>query len=173
MDLADICDAGSKSGWPSSKPWINSDAWQNTYLALSVRIADGRIDIGRPLHGLAYRTARNLFLSERRRERRLSAITEEQVDRYGAAEERSPEELAEASRRGDVLRGNLTRLAATGRLSETDLLILTRRYIDEWSAKEVGGATGIAVDNVRQICARRCRLLRSELSDLGLDGEAA
>jgi RNA polymerase sigma factor (sigma-70 family) len=172
IELAAICDAGSRSSWPSSKQWVNSEAWQNTYMALSTRIAKGTIEVDRPLRGLAYKTARNFFLSERRRERRLSAIGDEQVERHGAGEVRSPDELAEAERRGEVLRSNLVKLAIAGKVSESDLFILARRYVDEWSASEVAGATGLAADNVRQICARRCRLLRQELAGMGLEETA-
>jgi DNA-directed RNA polymerase specialized sigma24 family protein len=172
LELATICDAGRKSDRRSGTPWANSDAWQNTYLTLSARIADGRVDVDRPIRGLAYVTARNFFISEKRRDRRLIAIGDVQHEHFGAGSERSPEDLAEARRRGEVLRGHLVRLAAAGKLSPTDLLILIRRYVDGWSAAEVAEATGLGVDNVRQICARRRRLLRAELSDLGL-GEVA
>jgi DNA-directed RNA polymerase specialized sigma24 family protein len=148
---------------------MNSDAWQNTYMTLAARIAEGAVDVERPLRGLAHTTARNFFLSERRRDRRLIAIADEQVERYGAGAVRSTEELAEAARRGEVLRGHLVRLAAAGKLTPSDLIILTRRYVDGWSAAEVAEAMGLGVDNVRQICARRRRLLRTELAGLGLD----
>ncbi len=128
--------------------------------------------MNRPLRGLAYVTARNLFLSERRRDRRLVAIADEQVERHGTGMGRPPEDLAEAARQGEVLRGHLVRLAAGGKLSPIDLLILTRRYVDGWSAAEVAEATGLGIDNVRQICTRRRRLLRSELAGLGLDDVA-
>lgn len=152
---------------------MNSDAWQNAYIALSSGIAEGTIDVERPLRGLAYVTARNFFLSEKRRDRRLVAIADEQVERYGVGVGRSPEEMAEATRRGEVLRGNLVRLAAAEKLSPTDLVILTRRYVDGWSVAEVAEATGLTIDNVRQICTRRRRLLRDELAGLGLDEAAA
>lgn len=169
LELAEICDAGSKSDRQSGMPWVSSDAWQNTYLTLSARIAEGRVDVDRPLRGLAYVTARNFFISEKRRDRRLVAIADEQVERFGVGAERSPEEQADAARRGEVLRGHLVRLATAGKLSPSDLVILTRRYVDGWSAAEVAEAMGLGIDNVRQICARRRRLLRAELSGLGLD----
>jgi DNA-directed RNA polymerase specialized sigma24 family protein len=169
IELAQICEEGRLSGRPSSKPWLNNDAWQNTYLALAARIADGRVDIGRPLHGLAYTTARHFFLSECRRLRRFAELNEEHVQRFNAGDERTPAELASASRRGELLRGNLVRLTQTGKLSERDLVILTQRYVEERGASAVAGAVGIGADNVRQICARRCRLLREELAGQGIE----
>jgi DNA-directed RNA polymerase specialized sigma24 family protein len=169
LDLAEICERGRKSGRPSANPWLNGDAWQNAYLALAARIPSGAIDIDRPLDGLAYTTARNFFLSECRRLRRFSELSDEHVHRLDTSEERAPEEWAEASRQGEVLRGGVTALFAAGRLSRVDLAILIGRYVDEWSSKEVADVAGISVDNVRQICARRCRLLRGELAGRGLD----
>jgi DNA-directed RNA polymerase specialized sigma24 family protein len=141
-------------------------------MALAVRIRDGRVDVTRPLHALARRTARNFFLDECRRQRRLTAIGSEQIERWGAGAGRPPEESAEALRQGEALRGGLIGLIERGKLNETDLLVLIRRYVDEWSADEVAGATGLGAENVRQICTRRRRLLRSEFADMELEETA-
>ena len=74
---------------------MNSDAWQNAYITLSARIAAGTVDVDRPLKGLAYVTARNFFLSEQRRNRRLVAIADEQVERYWGGDGPLAEDLVE------------------------------------------------------------------------------
>jgi len=172
IDLASICEEGRRSGMPSSKPWLNDEAWQNAYVALAARISDGRVDIERPLGGLAFTTARNFFRTEHRRQRRFAELSDEQLWRLAASEERPVEDAAEASRRGEVLRRQLARLVGSGKLNEADLTILRRRYVDEWSASEVAGSARLRVDNVRQICARRCRLLRRELGGRGIEDVA-
>gem|GEM_PF-4195712 len=172
-ELARICSEGSRSGRLSNRAWMNHDAWQNAYLALAPRIAAGRVDLDRPLRGLAYVTARNFYISECRREGRCSRLTEDRVHRYNAGEERLPEEQAEASRRGAVLRECMVELAGRGKLSETDVAILVRRYVDEWSVSEVARSVRLTADNVRQISLRRRQLLRKELEGRELEEPVA
>ncbi len=167
-ELARICEQGGKSTWPSRDPWQNSDAWQNAYLALAAHIADGKVDLDRPLRPLARTTARRFFLTDCRQRGRLSELTDAQLHRFHLGEETSLEDHVEASRRGDALRTAMLGLVGEGSLSEADLAILTRRYVDEWSAKEVAGTMGLGVANVRQICARRRQVLRQALAEQGL-----
>lgn len=167
-ELAEVCERGQRSGWPSRDPWRNGEAWQNTYVALAARILDGRVDVERPLGPLARLAAKRFFLSERRGQQRLSELTEADLHRFHLGEERTLEEEAESSRRGDALRVALIAQLDAGNLSEADLTVLTRRYVDEWGAAEVADAMGLGIANVRQICSRRCQLLRTALTQQGL-----
>ena len=167
-ELAEVCDVGGSSGWPSRDPWHNSEAWQNTYVTLAVRIIDGRVDVDRPLGPLARLAAWRFMISERRRQRRVTQLTDLQLHRFHLGEEQTPEEEAEGSRRGNMLRVALLKQIDAGSLSEVDLTILIRRYVDEWGAAEVADAMGISPANVRKICSRRCSLLREELLELGM-----
>jgi DNA-directed RNA polymerase specialized sigma24 family protein len=171
-ELAEVCERGRKSGWPSRDPWRNGEAWQNTYVALATRILDGRVDVDRPLGPLARLAARRFFLSERRGQQRLTELTDTQLHRFHLGEERTLEEEAESARRGDALRVALIDQLDAGNLSEADLAILTRRYVDEWGAAEVADAMGLGIANVRQICTRRCQLLREALAAQGLPATA-
>lgn len=172
-DLARICEQERRSAWPSIDPWRNADAWQDAYIALATRIQDGRVDIDRPLGPLARKTARNFFLSECRRQRRFSSLSDVQLQRY-LGEGPSLEEQAEASRRGDALRVTMLRLCADGELDARDVGVLIGRYAEERPAAEVGASLGIGTANVRQLCARRCKLLREALRRQGLEpGEAS
>jgi RNA polymerase sigma factor (sigma-70 family) len=167
-ELAEVCDIGGSSGWPSRDPWHNREAWQNTYVALATRIMDGRVDVDRPLGPLARLAAWRFMISERRRQQRVTQLTDLQLHRFHLGDERTPEEEAEGSRRGDMLRLVLLNQLDAGSLSEADLMILIRRYVDEWGASEVAEAMGISPANVRKICSRRRLLLRQELVELGL-----
>jgi DNA-directed RNA polymerase specialized sigma24 family protein len=169
IDLARICKKGSESKRPSGKPWLNADAWQNTYVTLADRISDGRVDIGRPLEPLAQITARRFFLTDCRRLARFSALTETQLHRFNLGEEALPEEQVEAARSGEMLHAGVARLRAEGRLSDAEVEILTRRYVGGWSSGEVATAAGLAAENVRQVCSRRCGLLRATLAGQGLE----
>jgi len=173
VDLAGICKAGTESAFPCREPWLNADAWHNTYVALAARISDGRVDIERPLGPLAKLTAYRFFLSERRRMRRLSALTEEQLHRVSLGDESPPEERAEAARRARALREAIESLRVEGRLSEAEVGMLWRRYVEEWRSPEVAAAAGLTADNVRQICTRRCALLRLALAGQDLEEAAA
>lgn len=167
-ELAEVCDRGRSSGWPSRDHWQNSEAWQNAYVALATRIVDGRVDVDRPLAALARLTAWRLLASERRRQRRVMQLTEAQLHRFHLGEERTPEEETESACRGDALRAALLAQVGMGNLSDVDLTILIRRYVDEWGTAEVAAATGLTPANVRKICSRRCHLLREELIKLGI-----
>ena len=167
-ELAEVCDTGRSSGWPSRDPWRNSEAWQNTYVALATRIIDGRVDVDRPLSPLARLSAWRFMINEQRRQQRVVQLTEPQQHRFHLGEERTLEEMAEDSRRNDVLRLALLRQIDAGKLSDVDMTILIRRYVDEWGASEVAEAMGISPANVRKICSRRCLMLRDELLELGL-----
>lgn len=168
-ELAEVCDRGLSSGWPSRDHWQNGEVWQNTYVVLSTRILDGRVSVDRPLAPLARLTAWRLLASERRRQRRVTQLTEVQLHRFHVGEERTPEEEAESARQRDALRVALLTQLGRGNLSEVDLTILIRRYVDEWGAAEVAAATGLSTANVRKICSRRCHLLKKELVKLGID----
>lgn len=167
-ELAEVCERGRSSGWPSRDPWQNSDAWQSTYVALATRIIDGRVDVDRVLGPLARLAAWRFFLSERRRQQRVTELTDAQLHRFHLGEERTLEEEAESARRGDALRVALLGQLDAGNLSEADLAILARRYVDDWGATEVADAMGLSIANVRQICSRRCLLLREVLTKQGL-----
>jgi len=171
-ELAETCRHGSESSWPSPHRSRNADIWQSTYEKLAVRIADGRVDIDRPLKPLARLTARRLLLSEHRRQRRFSRLNELQLHRFNLGDGLPPEDYVERGRRREAFRLATARLVAEGRLGEVDLEILQARYVGERSSDEVAGAFGVSAENVRQICARRRALLRAELSGLDLE-EAA
>ncbi len=167
-ELAEVCDRGLGSGWPSRDHWQNGEVWQNTYVALSTRILDGRVDVDRPLAALARLTAWRLLVSERRRQRRVTHLTDVQLHRFHMGEERTPEEEVESASRGEALQVALLTQLGQGNLSDVDLTVLIRRYVDEWEAAEVAAATGLSPANVRKICSRRCHLLREELVKLGI-----
>lgn len=167
-ELAEICERGRKSGWPSRDPWQNGEAWQNTYVALATRILDGRVGVDRPLGPLARLVARRFLLTEWRFQQRVTELTDAQLHRFNLGEGCTLEEEAESARRGDVLRTALLEQLAAGNLSRTDLAILTRRYVDDWGASEVADMAGLSIANVRQICSRRCVLLREVLAGQGL-----
>lgn len=171
-ELAEVCDRGRSSGWPSRDHWQNGEVWQSAYVALATRILDGRVDVDRPLAALARLTAWRLLVSERRRQKRVMQLTEVQLHRFHVGEERSLEEHAESVSRGDALRIALLSQLGQGNLTEVDLTILIRRYVDEWGAAEVASATGLSPANVRKICSRRCDLLRQELAKHGIAPEA-
>jgi len=173
IELAQICKQGGQSGWPSAEEATNADAWQNTYEKLAARISDGRVDADRPLKPLARLTAKRLFLSDLRRQRRLSALSATQLHRFNLGEETPPEERAERARGGAALRAGCKRLQAEGRLSGEEAEILRRRYVEEWSSGEVAAAMDTTAANVRQVCARRRGLIRAELSGQDLEESAA
>jgi DNA-directed RNA polymerase specialized sigma24 family protein len=169
LELAQICRRGSESGWPSAHLAANADAWQSTYERLAIRISDGRVEIDRPLLPLARVTAYRLMLSERRQQARLLTLTDLQLHRFNLGEEAPPDELAESARRAAMLRESLERQRRSGQLTELDQKILQRRYASEWSSPEVGEAVGTTAANVRQLCKRRCALLRADLDGLELE----
>jgi len=173
IDLAWICKRGSESSWPSLDRAANADAWQSAYEKLAIRISDGRVDITRPLKPLARLTARRFLLSEYRRQQRFLALNEIQLHRFNLGEATAPEEQVEIIRKRDLVRSGLTRLQAEEKLSKTDLAVLDGRYVKEKSSAEVASALGVSSQSVRQICSRRCTLLRAELGGLGLEEEAA
>lgn len=164
VDLARICKAGSESGRPSGKPWLDADAWQNAYVSIAARISEGKVDIERPLEPLARVAAFRHFLSDHRRQGRFFSLSEVQHHRYYAGESSAPEDGAEAARRVELLRAAVRRLRMAGALSDTELKILWRRYVEEWTSVEVGAAAGLAPENVRQLCARRCGVLAKDLA---------
>jgi DNA-directed RNA polymerase specialized sigma24 family protein len=169
LELAQICRRGSESSWPSAHPAANADAWQSTYERLAIRISDGRVDVDRPLLPLARVTAYRLMLSERLQQARLLKLTDLQLHRFNLGEEAPPEEVAESARRAAMLRESFARLRRSGQLSELDQKILQRRYASEWNSPEVAAAVGATAANVRQLCKRRCALLRADLGGLELE----
>jgi hypothetical protein len=171
VELARICKRGSESRWPSVHQATNADAWQNTYEKLAMRISDGRVDLSRPLISLARVTARRFFLSEHRRQQRLSTLSELQLHRFKLGEGVAPEEEVETRRKRKLLRLGVSRLTAEGKLRGTDLEILDRRYVKDQSSQAVASSMGVSAQNVRQICTRRCTLLRGHLAGLGLEDE--
>lgn len=169
LELAQICKQGGESNWPAAHSATNADTWQSTYERLAIRISDGRVDIDRPLLPLARVTAHRLMLREHRQQARLLTLTDLQLHRFHLGEEAPPEEIAESARRAAMLRESFARLRRGGQLTRLDQKILQRRYAGEWSSPEVASAVGTTAANVRQLCKRRCALLRADLSDLELE----
>lgn len=167
-ELARICCREVRAGWPAWDRWQNEDVWHETFLRLARRIDDGRVTIDRPLRPLARKTAFRLFLRDEERQRRFFQLTEGQLHRFLESEEILPEEGAEAVRRAAVLRGALLRLCAEGRLDERDLLVLILRYVEGWPTEDIAAKLAIGAAGVRQICSRKLRLLRREMSELGM-----
>lgn len=173
LELAEICKQGSDSSWPSPNRAANADAWQNTYEKLAIRISDERVDVSRPLKPLARVTARRFMLTEYRRQGRTSALDEHQLHRFNLGSELPPEEEVEAARRRAALRASLARALSNGRLSADELAILDGRYVKGWTSGEIAAAAGMTPDNVRQLCARRCGVLRRDLAGQELEQRAA
>jgi DNA-directed RNA polymerase specialized sigma24 family protein len=163
LELAQICRQGSESRWPSRHQATNADAWQNTYEKLAARISDGRVDIDRPLLPLARITAYRLMLSERRKQADFLALTDIHLHRFNLGEEVQPEESAESSRRAAALQEAFARLRREGRLKGGEEEMLRRRYVAGQTSAEVATSMGTTAPNIRQLCARRCSLLRGEL----------
>jgi DNA-directed RNA polymerase specialized sigma24 family protein len=151
----------------------NADAWQSTYEKLAMRISDGRVDTSRPLKPLAQLTARRIFLSEHRRQQRFSALTDLQLHRFNLGDSVAPEEQVEGRRKRHLLRTVVTHLMTEGRLTETDLEVLDRRYVKDRNSEEVATAMRLSAQNVRQLCSRRGALLRTNLAGLEIEEEAA
>lgn len=167
-ELVTVCCREARSGWPARDRWRNEDVWHETFLRLVQRIEDRRVAVDRPLQPLARKTAYRLFLREEERRRRLLRLTDTQLHRFRQSEEFLPDDEAEAGRRGVVLREALVRLCGEDQLDERDVLILTLRYIEGWSAEEVAQRLTISAAGVRKICSRKLKMLRGELAGEGM-----
>jgi DNA-directed RNA polymerase specialized sigma subunit len=71
------------------------------------------------------------------------------------------------------LRREIGALLRDGTLAKPELEILTARYVREMTSQEVAAEMEITPANVRQLCRRRCYLLRHRLSGLDLEDALA